>query len=397
MRQVWRIARLHLKRAFTTKANLFMMFLLPLLLTFIFGLMLAGQSSPDGSSVRSYPIAVIDQDNTFASRELVKALTGEAALKVRAVSSADEVKKLFADRKIDSAVVIPAGFQASLAGGTAPDVQLVTAPGGNVYVGVGPIVRREASRLGQDYLLALKASGAKAGDAAAEEAYAKVAAERAKLNTTLKLEQASRAEAPAGVDTGALLGTVTVGFTVTFVMMMVFMQCGVILQERQAGTWGRLLTTPTPRGVILSGYLLSFFLTGMAQFAILVAATRLLFGIQWGPLLPLGVMAAATVLAAGGMGLFLAGIIRTQEQQVTVGVLFINATSMLGGVYWDLSMVSPAMQRIGYLTPQAWAIDGFREVMLRGGAWSGLMWPLVVLLGITAVFLTAGVLRVRYE
>jgi ABC-2 type transport system permease protein len=60
-------------------------------------------------------------------------------------------------------------------------------------------------------------------------------------------------------------------------------------------------------------------------------------------------------------------------------------------------MVSPTMQRIGYLTPQAWAIDGFREVMLRGGAWSGLMWPLVVLLGITAVFLTAGVLRVRYE
>jgi len=97
------------------------------------------------------------------------------------------------------------------------------------------------------------------------------------------------------------------------------------------------------------------------------------------------------------MGLILAGLVETLDRHMSAGFLFINAPAMPGGAYWDLSMVSDTMRRIGYMTPQAWAIDGFREVMLRGGAWEGIALPLAVLLGITAVFMTAGLLRVRYE
>jgi len=85
------------------------------------------------------------------------------------------------------------------------------------------------------------------------------------------------------------------------------------------------------------------------------------------------------------------------EQQSAFGILFINATAMLGGVYWDLNSVSAPMRRIGYLTPQAWAIEGFKEVMLLSGAWGAIALPLTVLLGIAAVFMTAGLLRVRYD
>jgi ABC-2 type transport system permease protein len=390
MNQAWQIARLQLKRTFQSKANLFMMFFLPLGLTFIVGMMVSGQQTEGAGEGRRYPVAVVDQDGSFASETLVHALQAHPNLNVQVVGQAD-LKKLFADRKIDSGVLIPAGFEQGLTSGTPTDVQLVTAPGGNVYVGVGPVIRRETTRLAQDYRLAVQARGGSVGDS-----YAQIVEQRSKMSSTVAVRPVTKAVAPAQSGT-EMVGQVSVGFTVTFVMMMVFMMSGVILQERQNGTWGRLLTTPTPRHTVLGGYLLSFFLTGMLQFAILVVATRLLFDVAWGPLLPLAAMAAATVLAAGGMGLFLAGMVRSYEQQVTIGVLFINATSMLGGVYWDLSMVSPTMQRIGYLTPQAWAIDGFREVMLRGGAWAGLMWPLVVLLGITAVFLSAGLLRVRYE
>jgi len=73
-------------------------------------------------------------------------------------------------------------------------------------------------------------------------------------------------------------------------------------------------------------------------------------------------MAAGTVLSASGMGLFLAGVVRSPEQQSAFGILFINATLMLGEVYWDLDFVSAPLRRIGYLTPQAWAIEGFKAV-----------------------------------
>jgi ABC-2 type transport system permease protein len=143
--------------------------------------------------------------------------------------------------------------------------------------------------------------------------------------------------------------------------------------------------------------MLSFFVTGMFQFTVLVLGTRLLFHIQWGPLLPLFAVGAATVLASAGMGLFLAGLVRTFEQQMAIGVIFVIATSMLGGLFWPLEILSPTMQRIGHLTPQAWAMEGLTEVALRGGTWAGLALPLAVLLGLALVFSAVGVRRVRYE
>lgn len=135
----------------------------------------------------------------------------------------------------------------------------------------------------------------------------------------------------------------------------------------------------------------------MFQFAVLVLGTRLLFQIEWGPLLPLFTVGAAMVAASAGMGLFLAGLVRTFEQQTAIGVIFVVATSMLGGLMWPLDLLSPTMQRIGHLTPQAWAMDGLTHVALRGGAWAGLAMPLAVLLGLAAVFSAVGVRRIRYE
>jgi ABC-2 type transport system permease protein len=407
MRKTLTIALLHLRLTFQSKAMIGTMVLMPLLLTFIFSMLVAGQGGGGGRG-HVYPVAVADQDHSLASRLLVEALAAEPTLRVSVVAEA-EMPKRFADQAIDSGLIIPAGFEAAIVAGTAPEIKLLTPPGGNLHVGVGPIVRRELARLSADLRLALQktagqtAAGQKAGATGAaqpepgqvEAAYREIAAARAERGVTVHHSTVSRTA--TGQDPGATVGAVALGFIVTFVMMLVFTMSGVTLKERQQGTWGRLLTTPTARRAVLGGFLLSFFLTGMVQFALLVGASSLLFGIRWGPLLHLFTVAAATVLCAASIGLFLAGLVRTYEQQLTIGILVVNATSMLGGAYWDLSLVSETMRRIGYLTPQAWAIAAFKEVMLRGASLQGLIWPLAVLLGMTAVFLSAGLLRIRFE
>lgn len=396
MRQALSVALLQFRLVLKSKGTVVTMFGLPLLMTLIFGTLVGGNSG-SGDSGRSwaYPVAVVDRDGSFASRKLVEALQGEPALKVR-LAGEEELTRLFADRKIDSGVVIPPGFGKELAGGRSPEVLLVTSPYSNDHLGVGPAVRRQAARLSEDYRLARRMIGDLADERGLQEAYARVSAERRALGISVSQERLTRTEAKAQ-DRLANVGERALGFTVMFVMMIVFMMSGVILHERQNGTWGRLLTTPASRASLVSGYLLSFFLTGMFQFAVLVAASRLLFGVNWGPLLPLAVMAAALVLCSASLGLFLAGIVRTYEQQQTAGILVVNATSLLGGVFWPLEFVGDTMRRIGYLTPQAWAMDGFREVMLRGGSWSNLVWPLTVLLAVAAIFAATGLLRVRYE
>ena len=312
------------------------------------------------------------------------------------VARNEEVTRLFADKVIAAAVIIPSGFEDDLSAGASPEVKLVAPPGGNLQLVVWPVISREAARVAEDYRLARRIAADPASAAALQAAYDRVTRERQALGISTSHERVQRAKAKADQRLSNL-GERALGFTVMFVMMLVFSMSGVILQERQRGTWGRLLVTPTARASVLTGYLLSFFVTGLFQFAVLVGASSLLFRISWGPLLQLAVMAAAFILCSAGMGMFVAGIVRTYEQQQVVGVLFVNATSMLGGVYWPLELVSDAMRRIGYLTPQAWAMDGFREVMLRGGAWSGLVRPLIVLLALAAIFMTAGLARVRYE
>lgn len=276
---------------------------------------------------------------------------------------------LLANYKAAAAVIIPSGFQQALDAGTGPEVQLVTPPGGNVQVAVYPAVQRAVRRVARDHALA----------------------------GVDRVEVATAVHAVAPAQAAPRLSNVSeraLGFTVMFVMAVVFSMSGVILEERQKGTWGRLLTTPATRVQVVAGYVTSFFVTGLFQFAVLVGASTLLFRVAWGPLFPLAAMAAALVLCAAGLGLFLAGLVRTAEQQRIAGSIVVIATSMLGGVYWPLELVSSTMRRIGYLMPQAWAMDGFREVMLRGGAWPNLVWPLAVL---AAIFMTAGLARVRYE
>jgi ABC-2 type transport system permease protein len=394
MRKAWMIALLRMRQTFQSKATLIMSFAMPLLMTVIFGVALGGGGGGE-SSGRTYPIAIVDADATFASRQLVAALSGEQELRVQVVT-ADRLPRLFTDRQIDAGLIIPAGFQQGIRDGKPPELVMQSAPGGSTNVTAGPAVQREAARVAGDYLLARQIAGTATDEVRVAEAYSRVASERKSLGITAVQESARKTESTAPAK-GAQLGQSALGFTVMFVMMLVFMGGGAILQERQIGTWGRLLTTPTPKLAILGGLILSFFITGLAQFGVLWGLTAVLFRANWGPPLPLLAVASALILCGGAMGLCLAGFVRTQEQQAAIGVALVISTSMLGGVYWPLDFVSPLMRRIAYLTPQAWAMDGFREVMLRGGAWGALLWPLVVLLSLAVIFTTAGLLRVRYE
>lgn len=395
MRQAWMVAALQLRLVARSKAMLAVVLIIPIVFTLMIGGFISGIPGP--GTGRSYPIAVVDEDHSFVAAKLVQALAAEPSLRLVA-PPAGGLKKLFADKRIDSAVVIPVGYQAAVAAGSQPEVQLVVPPGSNMQVGVGPVVRRYAVTTAQDFLLAEATAGGagKADPAAVAAAYDQVARER--QTTSITVADTPVRRPGAGLPAGTLsMGEYSLGFTVTFVMMLVFMMAGSILVERRQGTWGRLLTAPISRASLMTGYLISFFVAGMTQFALLTVFTTFFFRVHWGPLLPLVTLAAAFVLAAAGAGLFLASIVKTSEQQNTLGVLFVTSTSMLGGVYWSLDLVGDTMRRIGYLTPQAWAMDGFREVVLRNASWGHLVWPLAVLLLYAVIFMTAGLLRVRYE
>jgi ABC-2 type transport system permease protein len=126
---------------------------------------------------------------------------------------------------------------------------------------------------------------------------------------------------------------------------------------------------------------------------------RVAFGVPLFSHLPgFAVMTIATASAAGALGLVLASVARSRAQLSGFSTIFILTMSALGGSMFPRFLMSETMQRVGLVTFNAWALDGYLKVFWRDAPVSQL-WPQVaVLVGLTIVFLaTARVVARKWE
>jgi ABC-2 type transport system permease protein len=137
-----------------------------------------------------------------------------------------------------------------------------------------------------------------------------------------------------------------------------------ILKEEEERTLPRLFTTPTPQVTILTGKLLSVFLTVCAQVVVLLIAARLIFGIHWGEFIPIALTAVGIIFSASSFGIFVNSFLRDTKQ---AGVVFggvLTVTGMLGMVS-IFGGGAPSAARLGdtvaLLVPQGWAVRGLMQ------------------------------------
>jgi len=172
-----------------------------------------------------------------------------------------------------------------------------------------------------------------------------------------------------------------------------------ILREEEERTLPRLFTTPTPQAAILGGKFLAVFLTVVVQMAVLIVAGRLIFGIRWGALEAVVLMALGVVLAASGFGVFVNSFLKDTKQGGVVFGGILTVTGMLGMIS-IFAMSSPAAARLGdtvsLLVPQGWAVRGLMMAM-NGEPLSNVLVNSLVLLAWSAVFFIIGVWRFKHR
>src|SRR5262249_17005724 len=96
---------------------------------------------------------------------------------------------------------------------------------------------------------------------------------------------------------------------------------------------------------------------------------------------------AVTAAAAAAFALVLATVARTRAQLGGISTFVIMIMSALGGSMFPRFLMSETMQRIGLVTFNAWALDGYLKVFWRQAPLVDL-WPQVAFLGgATVVFL----------
>ncbi|MBE2195336.1 MAG: ABC transporter permease [Anaerolinea sp.] len=139
-----------------------------------------------------------------------------------------------------------------------------------------------------------------------------------------------------------------------------------IMEERDQWTLQRMLMTPTPRSIVLSGKLAGAYVSGILQLVILMIATSLfgpLFGITkpvWGTNLPLLVIAVpVTVFAAIGVGAIIGGLAKNRQQAVVLANAILILMGIAGGSFFATMDNRPMFGPLSYGTVNYWANNLF--------------------------------------
>jgi len=213
----------------------------------------------------------------------------------------------------------------------------------------------------------------------------------------LDVKQSAPAAAPKRQESVLLrvIGPIMGGMMVFYAFFTGTSTAQSILREEEERTLPRLFTTPTPQVVILSGKFLSVFLTVLVQVMVLLPAARLIFGIQWGALMPVALVAAGIVLTASSFGICVNSFLKNTKQSGVVFGAVLTLTGILGMISIFAQNSPTAAQLSGtvsLLVPQGWGVRGLLQAM-NGAQVADVGLTALAMLAWSAAFFVVGVWR----
>ncbi|MFP4384619.1 MAG: ABC transporter permease [Spirochaetia bacterium] len=396
--RIFFIALKDLRIFLSSKATLILALGAPFLLTlgmgFIGGAFSSNEPGSGGGGVR---LGFIDLDDSAATRGFFQGLLdAEGFLQVSRYETITDAQNAIEEETIDAAILIPEGFtNAVLEGDPEKTVTVFTDPGKEISADI-------AVSIGRNFTSRLKAASAglretagwlrREQDISPAGAFQKASEIIPQVMGTGS-GTVSRSQTESG-ETFNMLEYFAPGFAVLFLLLTVTAGTRSILDERREGTLARMRTAPVRWGAILSGKMAGVFITGFFQVSVILAATSLLFGLQWGPVTGALLLTAATSFACAGWGMIIAALAKTPAQVSGVGTSIMLIFGIMGGTFISVESFPSVLRAFSRITPNFWAIRGFTS-LASGAEVSDILLNIgvlgltgLVLLGISGVLFT---------
>jgi ABC-2 type transport system permease protein len=345
-----------------------------------------GQLLPSDGGGETHTYAVVDEDaGPLAHVFIDQVLSGfdeDPGTELVTADSSEEAVRMAREDEIAAAFVIPAGFSDAALAGESAAIELI-----------GNSNARIATQIAQ------AVAGAFVGQVNAQRIAAATVDAAGGEPADGPPPTGPAAEPPVAIREGAAtvreLGANTffaAGMAVFFLFFTA--QFGVLslLAERREGTLARLLAAPIPPGAILIGKALSTFVLGAASMSILVIASTLLLGAEFGQPLGVAVLILGAVISAMGLTSLVAGLAQTEEQAAGFGSILAVTLGILGGTFFPLSQGPGFLITLSQVTPHYWLMRGFADLSSGGGI-GDVLAPMAALVTFGAV--TGGIALMR--
>jgi len=380
---------LQLTRDFKTFMFLILM---PILFTFLFGYAFGGFS--EGNSDSRLPVGYLDQDDTWVSQALHDQLVASDVIRLDENLSRTypDLESLVADGDLAAVIIVPDRYGATFTKGKNARLIIIADTSTTAWTTIEAEVMATLSRL----------------DSALRTAtiMEEIDAERMPFDYAFEQSLDAWDEPPIAVnettssavaDTGdgvEALAHTSPGMMLQFAIAGLLTAAQVIVTERKSRTLQRLLTTAARRVHILIGHYLAIFSLIFTQFMLLIAFGQFILGVEY--LRALGatlLVAFSAALCIAALGLLIGVLARSEEQAVTFSLIPMFVLSGLGGAWVPLEMTGETFATIGHLSPVAWAMDGFKNISIRGLGVESVLLPAAALAGYAVVFFALAVWR----
>jgi ABC-2 type transport system permease protein len=171
------------------------------------------------------------------------------------------------------------------------------------------------------------------------------------------------------------------GFAILFALFGLNTTAASILQEKDDGTFRRLLIAPIPRYALLGGKLVAQFVVTLFQLTMLFTIGYLVFKLNIGSWQVIALLLISTSFATTGLGMLLVSLLKTRRQLTPVVTLTTLVTSAIGGAWWPLWSEPQWMQQVAKIGVTAWALEGLNSVMVFGKGFNDVKFDILGLLG----------------
>jgi ABC-2 type transport system permease protein len=333
VRAVARKELLHLRR---DARSLILAFLLPVLLTVLFGYAI----SWDVEDIR---MVVLDEDRSKASRELLDAFRASGYFRLDGfLESADEIQPAIDRGEVLMVLVIPPDFSRDLGAGRTARIQAVVdgsdANTANISMGY-------ARGIVQSFSLELASRGTSRSPPL-----------RLESRVWYNEELSSR-------------NMIVPGLVAVIMMIIAAMLTSLtIAREWERGTMEQLAATPLTRFEVVLGKMLPYVGIGLFDVLSVSAIGVLLFGVplRGSPLL-LMALSIAFLVGALGIGMLISAVTRSQVLATQVAMVVTYLPSfLLSGFMYDVKVMPAFLEGLTWLVPARYFLVVTRGIFLKG-------------------------------
>ena len=376
------ITAVNVKRLVRDPSTIFFVFVFPMLLILVLGASFGGGFQPK--------VAVLDEGGGPFAQDFVAEIVENDDFNVVVYDDSDALVEDVERGVANMGVVIPVDYDARLVAGDVATVEFVGRLDQSVVqyrstieaIAADQSAVFRAARLVED-------EGLAEFDEAVDSARLVAAGS---IGTDVVLE--STGESVFGEDFGQFdLGAPSM--LILFIFLTSLAGSAALINTRRLGVSRRMVSTPTSIGQILLGETGGRFAIAMIQGLFIMVGAAVAFDVRWGNLFAASLLLILMALVGAGGGMLMGAIFDNDEQAGSMGVFIGLGLAALGGCMVPLEIFPDTMVKIAHLTPHAWGLDGFAELIRRGGTVADVGLELAVLAGFAAALLALGTWRLR--